>query len=477
MNELAIRASGLGKTYRIYERPYQRLLELLGARRRHREFIALDGVSFELPRGEGLGIVGENGAGKSTLLKVLSGITTPSRGSFRVAGKIAAILELGSGFHPEFTGRQNAVLNAALLGLDEREVAAALPRILDFSELGEFIDQPVKAYSTGMSMRLAFSIATQVDPEVLIIDEALSVGDGYFQKKCLDRLLAFIRDGGTVLFCSHAMYYVTALCQHALWLRNGRVERFGPALEVVAEYEEFLLQKEHRRPRAEEAASGEPAPPDAEPSVRPARLAAVTLLGGSDPERPGGLRRYRHGAPLALEIDWQAESPELPCHFGVGIDRSDGVQVYSIATHQDGLAARSGGGRVRLELPSCRCCVATTRSTSICSTRTGSTSSTSRSATMRSASNRTSYRIGLTTVDHRWRMGRSKGGGRRERPPRTVHLAGDRQTLDGAPWCRRRRSSLRARMLESCGAPPVDHPRQRLHNRARRPAASQRETG
>src|SRR6185503_8325348 len=180
-------------------------------------------------------------------LKILCGVTQATAGSLRVDGRIAGILELGAGFHPEFSGRQNAVLNAALLGLSEREVEAALPRIVDFSELGDFIDRPVKTYSTGMAMRLAFSIATQVEPDVLIVDEALSVGDGYFQKKCLDRLLAFIRGGGTVLFCSHAMYYVTALCRHALWLRQGRVERFGPALDVVHAYEEHLAMRDAAR--------------------------------------------------------------------------------------------------------------------------------------------------------------------------------------------------------------------------------------
>src|SRR5262245_50514875 len=210
MTAPAIVADGLTKVYRSYRRPADRLWEALLRRPRHSELRALDDVSFTLPKGEGLGVIGENGAGKSTLLKVLCGVTQPTAGSLRVDGRVAAILELGAGFHPEFTGRQNAVLNAALLGLSEREVDAALPRILDFSELGDFIDRPVKTYSTGMAMRLAFSIATQVEPEVLIVDEALSVGDGYFQKKCMDRMLAFIRGGGTVLFCSHAMYYVSS---------------------------------------------------------------------------------------------------------------------------------------------------------------------------------------------------------------------------------------------------------------------------
>ncbi len=251
--EGVVAADGLTKTYRVYGTPWDRLGELVTRRRRHREFHALEGVTFALPRGEGLALIGENGAGKSTLLKILAGITAPTSGSFAVRGKVASILELGSGFHPEFTGRQNVVLNAAMLGLSQEEVRRKMPDILAFSELGEFIDQPVKVYSTGMAMRLGFSIATQVEPDVLIIDEALSVGDGYFQKKCMDRLRVFVQGGGTLLFCSHAMYYVSAFCQRALWLRHGRAEGLGPVADVVRDYENFLVAKS--------AQPGQPVPP------------------------------------------------------------------------------------------------------------------------------------------------------------------------------------------------------------------------
>ena len=346
MTAPAIEAHGLGKSYRLYARPLDRLREALGGRRRHTELRALEGVSFTLPRGEGLGIVGENGAGKSTLLKLLAGVTPPSAGSFRVHGRVAAILELGSGFHPEFSGRQNAVLNAALLGLSEQEVAAALPRILDFSELGDFIDRPVKTYSTGMAMRLAFSIATQVEPEVLIVDEALSVGDGYFQKKCLDRMLGYIRNGGTVLFCSHAMYYVTSLCRHALWLRAGRVERFGPALEVVHAYEEHLARREGAARGSER---GEAPVAAAPPS--PARLLPARWLDGD--EVRGGGRSFRPGEPWGLEVSWQSDAAGRPFHLAVGVDRADGVQVCSFATHLDGLPPLGADGtrRARLKVP------------------------------------------------------------------------------------------------------------------------------
>jgi len=342
MSAAAITVADLRKVYRVYGSPWNRLWELFARRPLHREFHALHGVSFELPQGEGLAIIGENGAGKSTLLKVLAGVTTPTAGRVHVSGKVASILELGSGFHPEFTGRENIRLNAAMLGLTPDEVEAKLPRIIAFSELGEFVDQPVKTYSTGMAMRLGFAIATQVEPDVLIIDEALSVGDGYFQKKCMDRMQEFVRAGGTLLFCSHAMYYVANFCQRALWLRQGRVEELGPATEVIRGYESFLLKKTEAR--------GTTAAPVAETGARPARL-TETRLGGGRAE--AGRRLVAYGEPWRLEIDWETEDPGLQFHLAVGVDRVDGVQVVSFSTVRDALPPFTGERRYRtvLEMP------------------------------------------------------------------------------------------------------------------------------
>jgi ABC-type polysaccharide/polyol phosphate transport system ATPase subunit len=350
MEPSIVSARGLGKTYRAYPTPWDRLAEAATGRRRHREFHALADVSFEQGRGEGLALVGENGAGKSTLLKILAGITTPSAGEMAVTGRVASILELGSGFHPEFTGRQNIVLNAALIGLSEEAVREATPRILDFAELGAFIDEPVKTYSTGMTMRLGFAIATQVDPEVLIIDEALSVGDGYFQKKCMDRLQQYVDGGGSLLFCSHAMYYVSAFCRRALWLRQGRVEALGPVERVVRDYEDYLSLRS-RNAAAGNGASGNGAAVDGDAAAlaaaKPARLREVRLLGagGGEPRRPG--------QPLDLEIEWQSERPELAFHLGVGINRIDEIEVCSFSTIEDGLPAATGrtSYRVRLRVP------------------------------------------------------------------------------------------------------------------------------
>ena len=215
MSEDIVSVRALSKTYKVYARPVDRLIEGLSRRTRHTPFDALREIDFNVPKGEGLGIIGENGAGKSTLLKILAGITAPTSGNCRLDGSVASILELGSAFHGEFTGRQNIVLNAAMFGLDRQQVIDRTPGIIEFSELGRFIDQPIKTYSTGMVMRLGFAIAIQVDPDVLIIDEALSVGDGYFQKKCLVHLKRYVERGGTLLICSHARYYISAFCERA----------------------------------------------------------------------------------------------------------------------------------------------------------------------------------------------------------------------------------------------------------------------
>jgi ABC-type polysaccharide/polyol phosphate transport system ATPase subunit len=351
MGDVVVAAEGLTKTYRVYGTPWDRLGELITRHRRHREFKALEDVTFSLPRGEGLALIGENGAGKSTLLKILAGITAPTAGSCAVRGKVASILELGSGFHPEFTGRQNIMLNAAMLGLTQEEVRHKMPDILAFSELGDFIDQPVKVYSTGMAMRLGFSIATQVEPDVLIIDEALSVGDGYFQKKCMDRLRLFVAGGGTLLFCSHAMYYVSAFCQRALWLRHGRAEGLGAVADVVRDYENFLVAKSAQagpQPGASGTeTSGATGMAPAIATGMPARLAAVRLV------EPATDCLYRPGDDWELEVAWETGNPRLGFHMGVGINRVDGVEVCSFATHMDGCAPLSGDTHysARLRIP------------------------------------------------------------------------------------------------------------------------------
>ncbi|MBK9237101.1 MAG: ABC transporter ATP-binding protein [Rhodoferax sp.] len=237
-SEYAVQARGLGKCYSLFDRPGDRLKQLLWGRwhRYDRDFWALRDVSFDIRRGEVVGIVGRNGAGKSTLLQMVCGTLSPTNGTLTVEGRVAALLELGAGFNPDFTGLENVYMNAAILGLSRKQVDDKLDDILSFADIGDFIHQPVKTYSSGMFMRLAFSVATSVEPDILVIDEALSVGDGAFARKSFDRIMRLKDAGKTILFCSHSMYQVEALCSRALWIEAGAVRMIGSAAEVTSAY-------------------------------------------------------------------------------------------------------------------------------------------------------------------------------------------------------------------------------------------------
>ncbi|MFO7662380.1 MAG: ABC transporter ATP-binding protein [Chloroflexota bacterium] len=241
--EVVIETCEVGKCYQIYERPQDRLKQMLwrGRRRYYREFWALRDVSFAVRRGETVGVIGRNGSGKSTLLKMLCNTLAPTTGTLAVQGRVAALLELGTGFNPEFTGRENVYLNAAILGLDDAEIEYSLPEILQFADIGEFIDQPVKTYSSGMAVRLAFAVAAHVRADILVIDEALSVGDVFFVQKCM-RFLRKFQEQGTLFFVSHDTAAVINLCDRVLWLEHGQVREVGPAKEVCEHYLAMLFQ-------------------------------------------------------------------------------------------------------------------------------------------------------------------------------------------------------------------------------------------
>ncbi len=270
--DLVISAKGLGKCYQIYEKPSHRLLQgLVGSRRRYyREFWALRGLDIEIRRGETLGIIGRNGSGKSTLLQLIAGTLSPTEGAVAVTGRVAALLELGSGFNPDFTGRENAILNATILGLSRNEIDRKLQDILAFADIGSFIDQPVRSYSSGMVMRLAFSVMAHVDADILIIDEALAVGDAFFTQKCM-RFLRDFQQNGTLLFVSHDGAAVTGLCDRAIWLDRGEMRAEGDAKSVMSRYMEAFI-----RERESGEASGEaPAITVEKAASRPSRIRDV----------------------------------------------------------------------------------------------------------------------------------------------------------------------------------------------------------
>jgi lipopolysaccharide transport system ATP-binding protein len=255
-SDVVARARGLGKSYPIYRRPWHRLMQQLsprGGHRWHDEFPALRGVDFELRRGETVGIVGRNGSGKSTLLQLICGTLAPSAGSVEVTGRVAALLELGSGFNPEFSGRENMYLNGTVLGLTRSEIDARFEAIAAFADIGEFIDRPVKTYSSGMQVRLAFAVAISVDPEILIVDEALSVGDEAFQRKCFARLQR-VRDAGvSILFVSHSAGTVLEICDRALLLDRGELLGEGTPKHIIAQYHRLLFSPPEREEEVREA--------------------------------------------------------------------------------------------------------------------------------------------------------------------------------------------------------------------------------
>jgi ABC-type polysaccharide/polyol phosphate transport system ATPase subunit len=355
------------------------VLRRLRQQRRREDFWALREVSFAVDSGETLGIIGENGSGKSTTLKLISRILDPTTGCIEVNGRVSALLELGAGFHPDLTGRENIYLNGAILGFGRHEIRRKVEDIIAFSELDRFIDVPVKHYSSGMFMRLGFAIAIYVDPDVLLTDEVLAVGDESFQRKCLEKIAELQSRGKTILFVSHSMEAIRSLCTRALWLNQGRVQMLGEVEAVVDSYLLFVHAKEaevlaerHRRARvAEEQAPPTEAQAAAEGTPQPAEGPVVSSLQALPPQGrwgsgevcfrevrlrdQGGLDCFLllSGAPATIELAFEASQPVPDPVFGIAIYRQDGVWAYGTNTDIDGLAIEQvhGQGIVRVRLP------------------------------------------------------------------------------------------------------------------------------
>ena len=364
MSALAVVADGVTKVYRRFLHQHQfRTLKsalltgsLITDLRPDETFTALDGVSFEVPRGTTFGVIGENGSGKSTLLKLLAGITKPTRGSLAVAGRISALIELGAGFHPEISGRENVAINGIMLGLTRREVDERFDEIVDFAELREFIDAPVKTYSSGMYMRLGFSVAIHVDPDVLLIDEVLAVGDEAFTRKCLDKIGEFHRRGKTIVLVTHSLGLVEKMCDETLWLRHGRKAGIGDPKRVVDAYltyvaggEEALLARQAPAPEAETKPEGYR---EGRWGSREVEITRVRLVDDRGQERH--VFASGEGVTLRLEVEARAEVEDFV--FGVGIFTTDGVSVYGTNTHIEDYVPRRavGRGEVALELSDLR---------------------------------------------------------------------------------------------------------------------------
>ena len=383
-NDWVVSASGLGKRFDIYRNDRNRLYEFFGNRRHHTAHWALRDVNFQVKRGRSFGIVGPNGAGKSTLLRIIGGITRPTEGMLEVRASLSTLLDLGLGFHREFTGRENIHLNCSLLGMPEALVAERIPDIIGFAELGDFIDLPVRTYSAGMNLRLGFAIAAHTDSDVFLVDEVLAVGDQYFQRRCIRKIEEFLEQGRTIILVSHDLHSVRSLCDEALWLDQGQVRAIGPARDVVDRYLDIERERaagpRARRPPPPPSIHAVPPAPAAsaprytatidDPRVRSAVLAACALpdpaavwaepatteaydvvdgdtaiVQGSGEIRVRGVQvldaqghprdRFRTGEDLLVAVTFRTAEPVERPIFGVALFRSDGVYIHGPNTRFD----------------------------------------------------------------------------------------------------------------------------------------------
>ena len=319
-----ISLTGIGKSYPIANSAAGRIRTLYSLLRRQpftERYDALTDISFDVRRGESLGLIGVNGAGKSTLLKIIAGVVKPTAGELQLRGRISALLELGAGFHPEYTGRQNVFLATALMGLSEQETRERLDDILAFADIGEHMDQPIKHYSSGMIVRLGFAVATTVSPDILITDEVLAVGDESFQRKCIAWMENYLANGGTLLLCAHSMFHVQKLCQKAAWIHDGRLHAYGDSNRVTREY--LAWHDARNVPKAQDHAT----------AIKSGHYAVLSVTLNERPS-PEGIT-LPEGA--ALRIAGRLFSPDdrVPTAL-VGFVRKDGMPIYGVSSEMEG---------------------------------------------------------------------------------------------------------------------------------------------
>ncbi len=347
-SEVAVRVDNVSKTFHLHRGRPTSLKERIVHRQvaPTEDFLAIDGISLGVQSGTTYGIVGHNGSGKSTLLRLMARIYQPTTGRIKVDGRIAALLELGAGFHPDLTGRENIYLNASILGLTRSEVNERVDQIIDFSGIGSFIDSPVKVYSSGMYVRLGFAVAVNVDPDVLLIDEVIAVGDAEFQRQCFDHLHDMRIRGVTIILVTHAHTLVQELCDHAAWLDHGRLMAEGDSDEVIDTYIDHVNKKSISAP----AATTAPAEPNSRPGTGEIRITDVAITG---PEQTP-TRSILCGEPLGIHVSYHTSQPVDDPVLALTIVRADGAEVTMLRSDlaRVDLGSIDGDGTIRYSIPS-----------------------------------------------------------------------------------------------------------------------------
>lgn len=344
--EVAIKVDGLSKAYKLYDKNSDRLREIVSPRKKifHKLHYALNNISFEIKKGENIGIIGVNGSGKSTLLKILTGVVTQTSGSVMVNGKISALLELGTGFNPEYTGMENIYLNGTVMGYTRGEIEARVSDIVEFADIGEFIHQPVKTYSSGMFARLAFAVAINVEPDILIVDEVLSVGDMRFQIKCMERMKQMMTGGTTVLFVSHDINAVRRFCASAIWLNHGTMKSIGEVNKVADEYLDYLKNGEDPVPQMKREESNLP---DFKPNDNIAEIVGFYVRNS----KGEFVSEFRYDEPLEIEVVYDVYKTNMPDPvLGIAIRGIDDDYVCGLNTLLDDVKIPWEYGRNRFLL-------------------------------------------------------------------------------------------------------------------------------
>lgn len=337
-SNVVISLDNVSKMYRVYEKPQDRLKQSMFRKKvYYREFWALRDISIQIKKGETVGIIGRNGSGKSTLLQIIAGTLSPTSGDIKINGKIAALLELGSGFNPEFTGRENVYLNASILGLSKKEIDERLPYIEQFAEIGDFIDQPVKTYSSGMFVRLAFSVAVNVDPDILVIDEALAVGDMNFQLKCIEKMKSFKKEGKTIIFVSHDTYTVKNFCDQAIWMMDGHIHLRGDVVSVTEKYEDFMKigLSEKQEPSV--------------PTVRKSNVLTIDKVTFYDDNKQSK-RDFKFGERVTIVVDYTLHTAIDGIVGGVALFDKQNTYICGLNTKLDNYPLPSRPGKYKLIL-------------------------------------------------------------------------------------------------------------------------------